>query len=101
MMPQPISKEEALSALKKHKAELTASFGVTEIGLFGSLARGEARPDSDVDVVVKMNKPNLFSMVHIKECLEKELQRPVDIVRLREKMNPYLKARIESEAIYA
>ena len=100
-MSKPISKEEALSVLRKHKTELTTSFGVTEIGLFGSVARGEARPDSDVDVVVKMRKPNLFSMVHIKESLEKELQRPVDIVRFRDKMNPYLKARIESEAIYA
>jgi predicted nucleotidyltransferase len=39
-------------------------------------------------------------MVHVKESLEKELRCPVDIVRYRERMNPFLKSRIEKEALY-
>lgn len=101
MIQKPFNKDEALSILKKRKLEFSTSYGVTAIGLFGSLVRGETRPDSDIDIVVKMQKPDIFFMVHIKETLEKDLHRPVDIVRFREKMNPYLKARIEKEAIYA
>ncbi|RJQ66734.1 MAG: nucleotidyltransferase [Desulfobacteraceae bacterium] len=101
MTKKTLNLDEALSILRKHKAQFSAAYGVTEIGIFGSLVRGEARPDSDVDVVVKMKKPDLFFMVHIKESLEDDLHRPVDVVRLRERMNPFLKSRIEREAIYA
>ena len=92
---------DVLAVLKESKAEFSETYGLIDIGVFGSLARGEARPDSDVDIVVKMKKPDLFSMVHIKESLEEHLQCPVDIVRYRDRMNPFLKTRIEKDAIYA
>jgi uncharacterized protein len=101
MRENPLSLEALLGILRKRKADFAAVYGVTEIGIFGSFARGEAKPDSDVDVVVKMEKPDLFSMVHIKESLEKDLHCPVDIIRFRERMNPFLKSRIEKEAVYA
>lgn len=100
-MGKPLNLDTALAILKKRKSEFSTAYGVTEIGIFGSLVRAEARPDSDVDVVVKMKKPNLFFMVHIKESLEDDLDCPVDIVRYRERMNPFLKSRIEREAVYA
>lgn len=100
MRKQILNLDKALDILRKRKAEFSAVYGVTEIGIFGSLARGEAKPGSDVDVVVKMKKPDLFYMVHIKESLEEDLLCPVDIVRLRERMNPFLKSRIEKEAVY-
>jgi uncharacterized protein len=100
MIKKTIKLDEAISILKRRKTEFSEAYGVTAIGLFGSLVRGEARADSDVDVVVKMKKPDLFFLVHIKESLEDDLNRPVDIVRYRQKMNPFLKSRIESEAIY-
>jgi len=90
----------ALDELRKRRGEFERLYGVTKIGIFGSLARGEAREDSDVDVVVEMRKPNLFYVVHIKETLEEDFQRHVDIVRYRKTMNPYLKARIDKEARY-
>jgi predicted nucleotidyltransferase len=92
--------EYVLNILKLRKPEFAVSYGVSAIGVFGSLARGEEKPDSDVDVVVEMKKPDLFYMVHIKESLEEDLQCPVDVVRLRERMNPYLKTRIKKEAVY-
>jgi predicted nucleotidyltransferase len=53
-----------------------------------------------VDIVVEMRKPDLFYMVHMKEMLENEFQRPVDIVHYRDKMNAFLKERINLEAVY-
>lgn len=101
MKKETLNLDKVLGILKKRKAEFEAAYGVTAIGIFGSLARGEAKPDSDVDVVVEMKKPDLFYMVHIKESLEQDLHCPVDIVRFRERMNPFLKSRIEKEAVYA
>jgi uncharacterized protein len=93
--------DDVLAVLKKTKPEFSETYGLIDIGVFGSLAKGEARPDSDVDIVVKMKKPDLFSVVHIKESLEEYLHCSVDIVRYRDRMNPYLKTRIEKDAIYA
>ena len=95
-----LSLDEVLQVLKKRKATFEKKFGVSAIGVFGSLARGEGGPDSDVDVVVKMIKPDLFYMVHIKEELENDYQTKVDIVHYRDKMNAFLKKRIDSEAVY-
>lgn len=100
MSQKLIHRDLALDTLKKYKDDFEKRYGVTRIGIFGSVARGEARPDSDVDIVVEMEKPDLFYMVHIKETLENEFQRPVDIVHYRNKMNEFLKERIRSEALY-
>jgi predicted nucleotidyltransferase len=95
-----LNRDQVLDILKKRKAEFAAAYGVTDIGIFGSLARGEAKTGSDVDVVVKMRKPDLFFMVHIKEELEDDYKTKVDIVHYREKMNAFLKKRIDKEAVY-
>ena len=91
---------EALLVLKKRKKTFEENFGITSIGIFGSIAKGQNRPDSEVDIVVKMSKPDLFYMVHIKEALENDDQKKVDIVHYREKMNAFLKKRIDLEAVY-
>jgi len=95
-----ITREDVLIELRKLKPELEKRYGVTRIGIFGSVARDEVRDDSDIDVVIEMSEPDLFSVVHIKETLEEDFKRPVDIIRYRKKMNVFLKARIEREAIY-
>ena len=100
MGKKALNLDKVLGILKKRKAEFEANYGVTAIGVFGSIARGESRPDSDVDVVIKMNNPDLFYMVHIKEELEGDYQTKVDIIHYREKMNAFLKKRIDQEAVY-
>ena len=95
-----IDREEALEVLHRYKKEFEDQYGVTDIGLFGSVARGEATPGSDVDVVIKMRKPDLFFMVHIKEKLEEALHTHVDIIHYRERMNRFLQKRINQEAVY-
>jgi predicted nucleotidyltransferase len=101
MSPQVIDTQSVLAVLREQKPAFAERYGVSRIGVFGSVARGDARADSDIDVVVEMTKPDLFAMVHVKEALEVLFSRAVDVVRFREKMNPYLRARIEREARYA
>ena len=95
-----IDRDSALEILRRCKGELATHYGITTLGIFGSVARGEATEDSDVDVVVQMRKPNLFTLVHVKEDLEEALHQHVDIVHYRERMNAFLKQRIDREAIY-
>jgi uncharacterized protein len=70
------------------------------IGVFGSIARGEARDDSVVDFVFETGGPNLFRTASMQAELERLLGRTVDVVRLRERMNPRLRQRIQREARY-
>jgi len=95
-----IQREAALEILRQFKSELGERYGVTSLGLFGSLARSQATESSDVDIVVRMNNPNLFRLVHVKETLEEALHENVDIVQYRDRMNGFLKSRIDQEALY-
>jgi predicted nucleotidyltransferase len=99
MKKKALNREEVLEILKKRKPEFEVTYGVTTIGIFGSLARGEADSDSDVDVVVKMY-PDLFKRICLKEELESILGKKVDVVRYRHGMNKFLKKRIDSEGFY-
>lgn len=93
-------RDDVLTILREVKQKYADQYGILDIGVFGSVARNEARDDSDVDICVKMLTPNPFAMVHVKELIEDLVHRHVDIVRIREKMNPFLKQRIEKEAYY-
>ena len=70
------------------------------MGLFGSMARGEARANSDVDVVVEFEAPNLIRQADLMLKLQELFRREVDVVALWKHMNPRLQERIEKDAIY-
>lgn len=95
-----MGKNEILEILKNYKAQYADKYGIRTLGVFGSVARDAARDDSDVDVVVYLEKPDLFALAGIKEDLEEKTSRHVDIVAYREKMNRFLKTRIDKEAVY-
>ena len=95
-----MSRSEILHTLHKFKNQHAEEYGILDLGIFGSVARDEVDKDSDVDIVVKTKTPDPYTIVHIKEDIEEQLQLPVDIVRLRDKMNPLLKKRIERDAVY-
>ena len=74
--------------------------GLQLVLLFGSVVSGGPHRHSDIDIVVELEKPDLFYMIGIKQAIEEALGRRVDIVRLRERMNKVLKCRIEQDVIY-
>jgi len=96
-----MGKAEIIEILRAYKKEFTKQYGIIEIGVFGSVARDEVGKDSDVDVVVRISKPDLFMLVGIKNELEERFQRSVDIIAYSENMNQFLKKRIDGEAAYA
>ena len=95
-----MGRNDILAVLRDIKQNFAEKYGILEIGIFGSTARDEAREDSDVDICIKPKTPDPFAIVHIKEEIESRVRKHVDIVRIREKMNPFLRERIEKEGIY-
>ncbi|MEA1891847.1 MAG: nucleotidyltransferase domain-containing protein [Campylobacterota bacterium] len=95
-----VNRDEILNILKKYKKNNIDKYDIVELGLFGSVARNQTSSDSDVDICIKTKTPDMFALVHIKDELQKLLSNSIDIVRVRDKMNPYLKNRIDKDAIY-
>ncbi len=94
------NKDIIISTLKNLKPELSAKYHIDSIALFGSVARGEAKEDSDVDIAVETPTSDYFVLYDLKENLEEALGAKVDLVRLRANMNPHLKNRISKDAVY-
>jgi uncharacterized protein len=95
-----LPQEQLRDLLRAFKEQHAGKYHLRSLGYFGSYARNEASADSDVDIVFETDVPNLFKTVMMKHDLEKWLGRRVDIVRLRESMNPRLRGRILREARY-
>ena len=95
-----MGREDILKLLRDYKERYADQYGILELGIFGSVARNEDTADSDVDVCIRTKTPDAFMLVHIREDLEVIVQRHVDIVRVRDTMNPFLKSRLEKEALY-
>ena len=99
-MSKQIDKTNILNYLKEHYSEFKHKYNVEKIGLFGSYARDEATENSDIDIYVKM-KPSLFDMVAIKEQIENDLNRKVDIIREHKNIKPIFLKMIQKDLIYA
>lgn len=95
-----MEREEIIQSLHQFKEHNKSKYKIIRLGIFGSVARGVMSSDSDVDVVVELKEPDLFFLIGIKQDLEEQLHRPVDIVRYRQRMNTYLRQRIDQEAVY-
>ena len=83
-----------------YKAHSAAKYGVRRLGIFGSVARGEQTEHSDVDICYEGDAPSLLTLERIQSELENLLGSPVDLIRIRERMNSRLKQRILKESIY-
>ena len=92
---------EYLQLLKKFKHTRAAHYGITSIGIFGSVARGSQSGNSDVDVFYKSNTMSLLDAVGLWQELEDLFGSHVDAVSVHDRLNPLFKKRIETEGIYA
>ena len=73
--------------------------GAHNVRVFGSVARGEARPESDIDFLVEMDSGrSLLDLIELSQDLETLLQRKVDILTDKG-LSPYLEHRIHAEAV--
>ena len=92
-----LTKDQVAERLAAHAKELR-SLGVRSLDLFGSIARGDARPESDVDLLVHFNEvPGFVGYVRLRNRLERILGRHVDLV-MATGLHPRIRERVLREA---
>jgi predicted nucleotidyltransferase len=96
-----MKKLDIIQTLRLFKKENQNTYGIRSIGIFGSAARDSLVEQSDIDVVVELEDPDLFNLIGIKQDLEERFHCTVDVIRYRNGMNRFLKHRIDQEAVYA
>lgn len=91
---------EYIELLRSCKADMMERYHITKLGIFGSVARGEQRENSDIDIVYE-GEPDLFSRIRMKSDLEKRLGCRVDLVRFRKQIEGTLFAeKLQRDLIY-
>ena len=94
-----MSRAEVLELLTARRDEIVRRFGLRSLSLFGSMARDEARPDSDVDVLVEFDGPTTFDgHMGLLVYLEDLLGRRVDVVTAKG-LEPRLRPLIEQDLV--
>lgn len=83
-----------------HKRELKKKYGVKEIGIFGSYARKENGKNSDIDILVEIDRPiGLFTFIGLERYLSELLEAKVDLVT-KNALKPHIGRRILAEVTY-
>ena len=100
MRPPTTERRRIAHALKLHEAELRAR-GITSLALFGSIARGEGRPQSDVDLLVQIDPSQAFSLVDLaglKRYLSDLVGRSADVT-IKDGLRPFLREAILADCV--
>ncbi|MDP3646394.1 MAG: nucleotidyltransferase domain-containing protein [bacterium] len=86
-----------VAEIQKKIEPILRSYGVKRAGIFGSHARGDARDDSDVDLLVQLGKPmGMIAYMRFVEEIERALQRSTDIVTERS-LNKFMRPHVEAD----
>jgi predicted nucleotidyltransferase len=97
-----MDREDIIGRLRENEAALRAR-GVAHAALFGSRARGDARPDSDTDIMIEIDptaRIGVWEYVGLKEYIASLFDGPVDVVN-RDGLKPYVRPAATADAIYA
>ena len=97
-----LTQQNILNFLSENKLFLREQFHVVKIGIFGSFARNEQNPDSDIDILIEMenNVSNVYDLKwNLREFLKNQFQRDVDICNSKH-IKLYAKDYILKDAIY-
>ena len=90
---------QSLAEKREEILKVAASHGAKNLKVFGSFARGEERPDSDIDLLVEMAPDrSLLDIIAIKNALEDITHRKVDVVT-EKALSPYLRDKILQDAV--
>jgi len=95
-----MKREAVMRILRQRRGEIAEKYGVKSLALFGSVARNETRPDSDVDLLVEFDRPvGYFGLFALQDYLEALLGCPVDL-GTPNSLKPRIKEHILQEAVH-
>ncbi|MGB6010671.1 MAG: nucleotidyltransferase domain-containing protein [Desulfobacterales bacterium] len=100
-MQAKLSHTEIMDVLKNDKAFLRKEFGVINIGLFGSYAKGNQKEDSDIDFLVELQEPRFEWLAGLQIYLETKFGRKIELIRKGKNVNQRLIQKVERDIIYA
>lgn len=100
-MKAQLTTNEIINFLRDEKAFLNREFGVVDIGLFGSYAKGQSRRDSDIDLIVELKEPRFEWLAGLQIHLEKKFNRKIELIRKGSHINQRFTKKVEKETIYA
>jgi uncharacterized protein len=100
MGPQ-LTADEILRQLRADKTFLRLKFGVIDIGLFGSFAKGQSGHESDIDFIVELQEPKFEWLAGLQIYLEGKFNRKIELIRKGSHINEGFTNRIEKETLYA
>lgn len=95
-----MNKQQILTSIKADKPYLQEHFGVEEIALFGSYARGDEKPDSDVDILVNTKIKTLKNYFSLLDYLEAKLHKKIDLVTKHNNLSERFVNLINKDIIY-
>ena len=91
---------EIQNILTEIKSQLTDEYHISQLGIFGSYARGDYNSASDIDILVEYaQKPSLFGLIELQNYLSDRLKMKVDLVT-KDGLKPQIKEKILAEVIY-
>ena len=92
--------QDSINKLTAFKETSGKQFGIKKLGIFGSVARRENTEDSDIDIVVEVDKPSLSLMYELRKSLTNLFNCNVDLVRFRPTLRPLFKSNILNDVVY-
>lgn len=95
-----MNKQGIIDSIKAEKAYLEERFGVEEIALFGSYARGEENEHSDLDILVKLKAKTLNNYFSLLDYLEAKFQKKIDLVTKHNNLSTRFLHLINKDIIY-
>lgn len=99
-MHKSLSRNEIINMIKAEKSFLKENFGVLNIGIFGSYAKDQQTPESDIDFLVEFAEPRFDWIAGLNGYMEKKFDRKIEIIRKRTLKKSKFFERIEREVIY-
>ncbi len=96
-----LTNTEIIDTLRADKNFLSNEFGVINIGLFGSYAKGKQDVDSDIDILVELKEPRFEWLAGLQLYLEVKFGKKIELVRKGKNVNRRFSQKVEEDVIYA
>ena len=96
-----LTKDDIIHRIQADKLFIRKNFGVVDIGIFGSYAKDQQTPDSDIDFIVEFTAPRFDWLAGLQDHLEDRFNKKVEIVRRKNLTGSRFLRRIEQEIVYA